>query len=178
LSETSRRNHIRIVKQTDWLITSENDCRPLCIDAAFLWTRARFNERKELLPNTGMPLILGCASESLKPEKSSNRLKPQLRSSLLRLSTRSFMQTRFQIREIDVSKVTACGDRQKPQPRDVSVSITSTRSLHAWTILDLSMTPIASSRPEPARATNIPSHSPSAAEVINETIKPEESRAS
>src|SRR5207249_11587021 len=50
------------------------------------------------------PLILGCVSESLEAGKIVESPEARAALELLRLSTRSFMQTRFQIREIDVSK--------------------------------------------------------------------------
>src|SRR5258708_25475285 len=52
----------------------------------------------------GMPFILGCVSESLEAGKIVESPEARAALELLRLSTRSFMQTRFQIREIDVSK--------------------------------------------------------------------------
>ena len=62
-------------------------------------------KEKKLLPEyLGLPLILGCASESLEAGKVIESFEAKAALELLRLSTRSFMQTRFQIREIDVSK--------------------------------------------------------------------------
>jgi len=62
-------------------------------------------KEKKLLPEyLGLPLILGCASESLEAGKTIESPETKAALELLRLSTRSFMQTRFQIREIDVSK--------------------------------------------------------------------------
>jgi len=58
-----------------------------------------------LLPEyLGLPLITGCTSESLEPGKIVESFEAKAALELLRLSTASFMQTRFQIREIDVSK--------------------------------------------------------------------------
>jgi len=60
---------------------------------------------KKLLPEyLGLPLITGCTSESLEAGKVVESFEAKAALELLRLSTRSFMQTRFQIREIDVSK--------------------------------------------------------------------------
>ena len=62
-------------------------------------------KEKKLLPEyLGLPLISGCASESLEAGKVVESFEAKAALDLLRLSTRSFMQTRFQIREIDVSK--------------------------------------------------------------------------
>ncbi len=52
----------------------------------------------------GLPLILGCSSESPGAGKVVESLEAKTALELLRLSTRSFMQTRFQIREINVSQ--------------------------------------------------------------------------
>jgi hypothetical protein len=58
-----------------------------------------------LLPEyLGLPLISGCSGESLEVGKLVESLEAKTALDLLSLSTRSFMQTRFQIREIDVSK--------------------------------------------------------------------------
>src|SRR5436853_6058087 len=62
-------------------------------------------KEKKLLPEyLGLPLILGCASESLAAGKTVESPEGKAALELLRLSTRSFMQTRFQVREIDLSK--------------------------------------------------------------------------
>jgi len=62
-------------------------------------------KEKKLLPEyLGLPLISGCSSELLEAGKVVEALEAKTALELLRLSTRSFMQTRFQIREIDVSK--------------------------------------------------------------------------
>ena len=62
-------------------------------------------KEKKLLPEyLGLPLISGCASESLGAGKVVDSFEAKAALDLLRLSTRSFMQTRFQIREINLSK--------------------------------------------------------------------------
>jgi hypothetical protein len=62
-------------------------------------------KQKKLLPEyLGLPLILGCSSESLQAGKVVESPEAKMALELLRLSTRSFMQMRFQIREIDVSE--------------------------------------------------------------------------
>src|SRR5205809_1993290 len=100
--------NIRVVerKPVAW-ITSEKDISdPFASDTAFLVdARGVLMKQKKLLPEyLGLPLILGCSSESLEAGKVVESLEAKTALELLRLSTRSFMQTRFQIREIDVSK--------------------------------------------------------------------------
>ena len=60
---------------------------------------------KKLLPEyLGLPLILGFSSESLEAGKVVESPEVKTALELLRLSTRSFMQMRFQIREINISR--------------------------------------------------------------------------
>jgi hypothetical protein len=62
-------------------------------------------KEKKLLPEyLGLPSITGCTSESLEPGKIVESSEAKAALELVRLSSASFMQTRFQIREIDVSK--------------------------------------------------------------------------
>jgi hypothetical protein len=62
-------------------------------------------KQKKLLPEyLGLPLIVGCSSESLEAGKVVESSEGKTALELLRLSTRSFLQMRFQIREIDLSK--------------------------------------------------------------------------
>ncbi len=62
-------------------------------------------KQKKLLPEyLGLPLILGCSSEALEAGKVVESSEAKTALELLRLSARSFLQMRFQIREIDVSK--------------------------------------------------------------------------
>ncbi|OLD86286.1 MAG: hypothetical protein AUG81_11270 [Verrucomicrobia bacterium 13_1_20CM_4_54_11] len=62
-------------------------------------------KEKKLLPEyLGLPLVTGCTSESLEPGKIVESVEAKAALELLRLSAGSFMQMRFQIREIDVSK--------------------------------------------------------------------------
>jgi hypothetical protein len=62
-------------------------------------------KEKKLLPEyLGLPLILGCSSEALEAGKVIESSEAKTALELLRLSTRSSLQMRFQIREIDVSK--------------------------------------------------------------------------
>lgn len=88
-------------------ITSEKDVAdPFASDVAFLVdARGVLMKEKKLLPEyLGLPLISGCTAESLEAGKIVQSLEAKSALELLRLSTRSFMQTRFQIREIDLSK--------------------------------------------------------------------------
>jgi cell division protein FtsQ len=99
---------IRIVerKPVAWLTSDREISDPFVSDAAFLVdARGVLMKQKKLLPEyLGLPLILGCSSESLEVGKVVEAPEAKTALELLRLSTRSFMQMRFQIREIDVSK--------------------------------------------------------------------------
>ncbi|HVI81527.1 MAG TPA: FtsQ-type POTRA domain-containing protein [Chthoniobacterales bacterium] len=99
---------IRIVerKPIAWITTEKRIADPFASDVAFLVdARGVLMKEKKLLPEyLGLPLILGCESESLEAGKTVESPDAKAALELLRLSTRSFMQTRFQIREIDVSK--------------------------------------------------------------------------
>jgi cell division septal protein FtsQ len=99
---------IRVIerKPVAWLTSDKEISDPFISDAAFLVdARGVLMKQKQLLPEyLGLPLILGCSSESLESGKVIESLEVRTALELLRLSTRSFMQTRFQIREIDISK--------------------------------------------------------------------------
>jgi cell division septal protein FtsQ len=99
---------IRVVerKPVAWLTSDKGISDPFVSDAAFLVdARGVLMKQKKLLPEyLGLPLILGCSSESLEAGKIVESLEVKTALELLRLSTRSFMQTRFQIREIDLSQ--------------------------------------------------------------------------
>jgi cell division protein FtsQ len=93
-------------KPVAW-ITGEKELNdPFVSDAAFLVdARGVLMKEKRLLPEyLGLPLITGCAGEPFEPGKVVESFEAKAALELLRLSTRSFMQTRFQIREIDLSK--------------------------------------------------------------------------
>jgi cell division septal protein FtsQ len=173
---------IRIVerKPIAWITTEKQIADPFASDAAFLVdARGVLMKEKKLLPEyLGLPLILGCASESL---EAGNRVQsPEAKAALelLRLSTRSFMQTRFQIREIDVSKgyclvvtdknhsrVTFGFDNLDTQLQRLEqfliYSDDAHRELATVNLLVQRNIPVTFAKP--------------ATEVINETIKPEES---
>ena len=98
--------HVVERKPVAWITDEKQMADPFASDAAFLVDgRGVLMKEKKLLPEyLGLPLILGCASESLEAGKVIESFEAKAALELLRLSTRSFMQTRFQIREIDVSK--------------------------------------------------------------------------
>ncbi len=99
---------IRVVerKPVAWLTSEKEISDPFASDRAFLVdARGVLMKEKKLLPEyLGLPLILGCSSESLEAGKIVESPEAKTALELLRLSTRSFMQMRFQIREIDVSQ--------------------------------------------------------------------------
>jgi cell division protein FtsQ len=99
---------IRVVerKPVAWITSEKEISDPFASDAAFLVdARGVLMKQKKLLPEyLGLPLILGCSSESLEAGKVVESPEAKTALELLRLSMRSFLQMRFQIREIDVSK--------------------------------------------------------------------------
>jgi hypothetical protein len=99
---------LRIVerKPIAWITSARQISDPFASEVAFLVdARGVLMKEKKLLPEyLGLPLITGCTSESLEPGKTVGSFEAKAALEFLRLSTGSFMQTRFQIREIDVSK--------------------------------------------------------------------------
>jgi cell division protein FtsQ len=99
---------IRILerKPIAWISREKEISDPFASDAAFLVdARGVLMKEKELLPEyLGLPLISGCTSEALEPGKTVESVEANAALELLRLSAGSFMQTRFQIRQIDASK--------------------------------------------------------------------------
>jgi hypothetical protein len=93
-------------KPIAWITSEKQISDPFQSDVAFLIdARGALMREKKLLPEyLGLPLITGCTSESLEPGKIVQSIEAKAALELLRLSAGSFMQTRFQIREIDVSK--------------------------------------------------------------------------
>lgn len=98
--------HVVERKPVAWLTSDKEISDPFTSDAAFLVdARGVLMKQKKLLPEyLGLPLILGCSSESLETGKVVESIEVKAALELLRLSASSFMQTRFQIREIDISK--------------------------------------------------------------------------
>src|SRR5205085_9071293 len=99
---------IKIVerKPIAWISREKEISDPFASDAAFLIdARGVLMKEKKLLPEyLGLPLISGCTSEGLEAGKTVESVEANAALELLRLSTGSFMQTRVQIRQIDVSK--------------------------------------------------------------------------
>jgi cell division septal protein FtsQ len=99
---------IRVVerKPVAWITSEKEISDPFASDAAFLVdARGVLMKQKKLLPEyLGLPLILGCSSESLEAGKVVESPEVKTALELLRLSAASFLQMRFQIREIDISK--------------------------------------------------------------------------
>jgi cell division septal protein FtsQ len=99
---------IRVVerKPVAWITNEKEISDPFASDSAFLVdARGVLMKEKKLLPEyLGLPVILGCSSESLEVGKVVESSEAKTALELLRLSARSFLQMRFQIREIDVSE--------------------------------------------------------------------------
>lgn len=93
-------------KPVAWITAEKQISDPFASDGAFLVdARGVLMKEKKLLPEyLGLPLITGCSSEPLEAGKVVESFEAKSALQLLRLSSGSFMQTRFQIREIDVSK--------------------------------------------------------------------------
>ena len=93
-------------KPISWITSEKTVTDPFASEAAFLVdARGVLMKEKKLLPEyLALPLITGCSSEALVPGKTVDSLEAKAALELLRLTTTSFMQTRFQIREVDVSK--------------------------------------------------------------------------
>ena len=98
--------HITERKPIAWITSEKAVSDPFVSDAAFLVdARGILMKEKKLLPEyLALPLITGCSSEALVPGKAVDSFEAKAALELLRLTTTSFMQTRFQIREVDVSK--------------------------------------------------------------------------
>lgn len=93
-------------KPVAWITSGKELGNPFGSDGAFLVdARGVLMREKKLLPEyLGLPVIVGCSTESLEQGKVVETFEAKAALELLRLSTGSFMQTRFQVREIDVSK--------------------------------------------------------------------------
>jgi cell division septal protein FtsQ len=173
---------IRIVerKPIGWITSEKQIADPFASNTAFLVdARGVLMKEKKLLPEyLGLPLILGCTSESLEAGKVVESSEAKAALELLRLSTRSFMQTRFQVREIDVSKgyclivtdknhtrVTFGFDNLEEQLQRLEQFLVYSDDAHH----ELGTVNLLVQRNIPVTFTK------PATEVINETIKPEES---
>lgn len=93
-------------KPVAWITAAEGVSNLFSDDDGFLVdARGVMMREKKLLPEyLGLPVIAGATKEKLEPGKTVRTDEVKAALELLRLSTRSFMQTRFQLREIDVSK--------------------------------------------------------------------------
>ena len=93
-------------KPVAWITSAKEIIDPFASGGAFLVdARGVLMEEKKLLPEyLGLPVIVGCTSETLEAGRTISSCDAKAALELLRLSTRSFMQTRFQVREIDLSK--------------------------------------------------------------------------
>lgn len=98
--------HVTERKPIAWITSEKSMNDPFSSDAAFLIdARGKLMREKNSSPEfLGLPLITGCTSEPLVAGETAKSFEARAALELLRMSTRSFMQTRFQIREIDVSK--------------------------------------------------------------------------
>src|SRR5207245_8918771 len=99
---------IRVVerKPVAWITSEKEISDPFASDSAFLVdARGVLMKEKKLLPEyLGLPVILGCSSEWLEVGKVVESLEATTGLELLGVCSRSFLQMRFQIREIDVSE--------------------------------------------------------------------------
>jgi POTRA domain, FtsQ-type len=93
-------------KPVAWITSEKEIADPFASDAAFLVdARGVLMKEKKLLPEyLGLPFILGCSTESFDAGKIVESPEAKAALELLRLAAGSFMQTRFQIRDIEVSK--------------------------------------------------------------------------
>ena len=99
--------NIQIVerKPIAWITADKDMVDPFAADGAFLVdARGALMKEKKLLPEyLGLPVIVGCVNETLDAGRTIESFEAKAALELLRLSTRSFMQTRFQVRQIDLS---------------------------------------------------------------------------
>ena len=98
--------HITERKPIAWITSEKELSDPFNSDAAFLVdARGMLMREKKFSPEyLPLPVITNCSSEALVPGKTVDSFEAKTALALLRLTTTSFMQTRFQIRDIDVSK--------------------------------------------------------------------------
>ncbi len=98
--------HIVERKPIAWITSEKEIFDPFASDAAFLVDeRGVLMKEKKLLPEyLGLPLVTGCTGESLQAGGTIQSFEAKAALDLLRLNMGSYMQTRFQIREIDLSK--------------------------------------------------------------------------
>jgi cell division protein FtsQ len=166
-------------KPIAWITSEKQISDPFSSEAAFLVDgRGVLMKEKKLLPEyLGLPLICGCANEPLAAGKIVGSQEVKAALELLNLTARSLIQTRFQIREIDLSKGYCLVVTDKNRTR-VTLGFneleTQLRRLDKFlTYCDDSKQELASVNLLVQR--NIPvTFTKSAVDVINETINPEE----
>jgi len=170
--------HIVERKPIAWITSEKEVSDPFASDVAFLIdARGALMKEKKLLPEyLGLPLIVGCTDDSLEAGATISSFEAKAALDLLRLNSSSYMQNRFQIREIDLSKgycllvtdknrmqVSFGFDHLATQLRRLEqflvYSDDSKRELQTVNLLVQRNIPVTFTQP--------------AAEVINETIDPE-----
>ena len=166
-------------KPVAWITSDKQVADPFASDAAFLVdARGILMKEKKLLPEyLGLPLILGCTGESLEAGSVVESAEAKAALELLSLSNRSFMQTRFQIREIDLSKGYCLVVTDKNHSRvtfgfeDLKTQVERLEKFLVYcddSKQELATVNLMVQRNIPVTFGKLP------AEVINETIKPEE----
>ncbi|MEO6870959.1 MAG: FtsQ-type POTRA domain-containing protein [Chthoniobacterales bacterium] len=98
--------HITERRPVAW-ITSENELKNPFRNGTDFLVDARgviLKEKNLVTDYLSLPVITNCSSEALVPGKQVDSFEAKTALALLRLTTTSFMQTRFQIQMIDVSK--------------------------------------------------------------------------
>lgn len=165
-------------KPIAWITSEKDMIDPFASEAAFLLdARGVLMKEKKLLPEyLGLPVIAGCLSESMEAGKQIESYEAKAALELLRLSTRSYMQTRFQIRMIDLSKGYCLVVTDKNHSRvmfgfdDLEKQLQRLEQLLVWSDdsrRELETVNLLVQRNIPVTFTKLPS------EVINETIDPE-----
>jgi len=166
-------------KPIAWITSEKQISDPFSAEAAFLVDgRGVLMREKKLLPEyLGLPLISGCTNEPLEAGKIVESFEAKAALELLSLSARSFLQTRFQIREIDLSKgyCMVMTDKNHAQVmlafNDLEPQLQRLEKFLAY--CDDSRQELATVNLMVQR--NIPvTFTKSAVDVINETIKPNE----
>ena len=117
---------IRIVERRPvaWITSETEITDPFTSDNAFLvGRRGVLMKQKKLLPEyLGLPLILGCTSESLESGKVIDSPEAKTALELLSLTERSCLtNTVSDSRNRYFQKLLSRGDRKKPRPRHVWV---------------------------------------------------------
>ncbi len=165
-------------KPIAWITSDKDVVDPFASDAAFLIdARGILMKEKKLLPEyLGLPVIAGCTSESLEPGKTIESYETKAALELLRLSTRSFMQSRFQIRLIDLSKGYCLVVTDKTHTRvtfgfdDLDKQLERLEKFLDWSDdsrREIQTVNLLVQRNIPVTFTKLPS------EVINDTVSPE-----